>query len=196
MKKLLLFTILAVFSFSVNGQNQGDLNVGVKAGANIATFTGEATDDHDVSSLTSFNAGFLMRYFFIKSLAFQAELLYGGHGGKESFNNNLTTYRFASLFLPLMINYYISSFYFTGGPTLSYLLTAQVKSMGNTYNNLDYYKRFNIAIALGLGYMITNSIGFDARYNWGLNDINENSGGAALHNNILMFSLFFLFNQK
>lgn len=196
MKKLLLFAIIAVFSFSVNGQNQGDLDVGIKAGVNIATLSGDATDDQDVSSRTSFNAGFLMRYFFLKSMAFQAELLYGGHGGKETFNNNLTTYRFSSLFLPLMINYYISSFYLTAGPTLNYLLTAQIKSMGNTSSYIDNYKRFNFALAVGLGYMITNSIGFDARYNFGLNDIYENSGGAALHNNILMFSLFFLLNQK
>ena len=132
----------------------------------------------------------------MNNLAFQAELLYGGHGGKESFNNNLSTYRFASMFFPLLINYYISSFYITGGPTLSYLLTAQVKSMGNTTSYIDNYKRFNFALAFGLGYMITNSLGLDARYNFGLNDIHKNSGGAALRNNILMVSLFFLLNNR
>ena len=196
MKNLLMITIFLVFCFSVNGQKQGDTDIGIKAGANVSTLTGEATDDHDVSSRTAFNAGLLMRYFLLSNLAFQPELLYGGHGGKESFNNNLSTYRFSSLFLPLLFNYYISSFYLTGGPTLSYLLSAQVKSMGNTTNYIDNYKRFNFALAFGLGYMISNSFGLDARYNFGLNDINEQSGGAALKNNILMFSLFFLFNRK
>ena len=196
MKKLIFISLFSVCWYVSSGQTKGQTDVGVKAGANVATFAGEAAEDQDVSSRTAVNAGIIMRYFLMSNMAFQAELLYGGHGGKERFSNQLSTYRFASVFLPLLINYYIGNFFLTGGPTLSYLMTAQVKNSGGTFNHLDNYKRFNFALAFGLGYMLTNTFGIDARYNFGLNDILKNNTGAALHNNILMISIFLLLSRK
>jgi hypothetical protein len=190
MKRLLLVTTLGIFCFVCRAQKTGDVDFGVKAGVDIATFKGEGTNGADVNSRTSLNAGMFMRYFIATAVAFRPELFYGGHGAEEG----PVTYRFSSLFLPLLITYYLQSFYLLAGPQLSFLLTAQSKSPGGTDNIKEFYRTLNFSLVAGLGFMLGKRLGIDGRYNLGLGDIHK-TGNAAVQNSIFMISLMLLLGR-
>jgi hypothetical protein len=191
MRKFFLFLSLVSLCTLGQAQQTGDVDFGVKAGVDVSTFKGEGTNGSDVSSRTSINIGFLMQYFMASAIALRPELFYAGHGAKEGD----FTYRFSSVFVPLLLTYYISAFYLMAGPQISFLMAAQSKSPSGTSDIKDYYRAVNFALVGGLGYMLGKNFGIDARYNWGVGHIHKTST-AAVQNSIFMISLFWLFNRK
>src|SRR5580692_11570278 len=77
-KKLVLLVLAGSVLATANAQVQ----FGVKAGANIAGFTG--SDASGTSSLVSFNVGGLVKVPISDAFSFQPELVYSGEGAKES----------------------------------------------------------------------------------------------------------------
>jgi hypothetical protein len=188
MKKIVIALTLLIGCVSSRAQSPVDF--GIKAGVNIASFNGEGTNNSDVTSRTSMNAGAFMRYFISSGLVLRPELFYGGHGAKEGDN----TYRFSSIFLPVLISYYLSTFYLMAGPQLSYLITAQSKFPGGTSNVREFYNALNFSAVMCTGLMFGKRFGLDARYNLGIGDIYKNST-ASIHNTIFMIDLIMLFNK-
>lgn len=186
MKKLIFAILLSVFFMGVHAQQPVDF--GAKAGVNVSNVKGKGTDGYNVSSRTSFNAGLFMRYFIATAVAIRPELFYGGHGFEESG----VRHQFSSLFLPILFMYYLQSFYLMAGPQLSYLLSAHAKSSGGETNIRNSYNALNFALVAGLGYMLTSHLGIDARYVFGLGDIQKN-GTAAIQNSIFSLSLMWMF---
>jgi hypothetical protein len=188
MKKIAITLTILVSCIIAHSQNAVDF--GVKAGVNIASFDGEGTNNSNIESRTSLNAGVFMRYFISSAVVLRPELFYGGHGAREGDN----TYRFSSLFLPVLISYYLSTFYLMAGPQLNYLLTAESKFPGGTTNVRDSYKALNFSAVMGVGLMFGKRFGLDARYNLGIGNIYKNNT-ASIHNTIFMISLMLLFNR-
>ena len=192
MKKIFFLLAVSFFCLVAGAQsNQGDINYGVKGGVNLAKFKGENTGNSE--NRTSFNAGVLMRYHLLQTLALHAELFYGGHGGKEG---SAYEYRFASLFLPIMAAYYFSTFYLATGPQLCYLLSAKQKYNDTESDIKRDYRSANFAWVFGLGYMLSRSIGLDARYSLGLGNIHKDSNLSNVQHSIFMISLVFMLSAK
>ena len=108
MKKLLIFTVIAIFGFSsINAQN---VNFGAKAGVNFATITGDMVDSFD--SRTAFHVGFVAEIVISETFSFQPELLYSAQGadyseeGFEAFEGTVTL---DYLNVPLMAKFYVGA---------------------------------------------------------------------------------------
>ena len=192
MKKIVFLLAASFFCFIAGAQSsQGDINYGVKAGVDLAKFKGENTGNSE--NRTSFNAGVLMRYHILQNIALHAELFYGGHGGREG---SAYEYRFASLFLPVMAAYYFSTFYLATGPQLSYLLSAKQEYNGDESDIKSNYRSANFAWVFGLGYMLSRSIGLDARYSLGIGNIHKDNNFSNVQHSIFMISLVFMLSAK
>jgi hypothetical protein len=68
MKRLLLFTILAIST--INFTQAQEINFGIKGGANLASITGDETDE--LNGLTSFHAGVLAEILISDKFGFPA----------------------------------------------------------------------------------------------------------------------------
>ena len=193
MKKIIFVLVLVFASVFASAQaKQGDVNFGVTGGANLSNFKGEGTDNVDYGSRTALMAGALMRYHITQMLGLQIALAYGGHGAEYQS----AKYKFSSLFLPIMATYFISSFYLQTGPQLGFLLGAKQEFNGNEHDIKDSYRSLHFAWLLGLGYMITQNLGLEARYNFGIGSMLEDGNHPSISNSIFTIGLVYLLSVK
>jgi hypothetical protein len=192
MKKSIILMCFLVFAFVlVNAQNT-DIIFGAKAGLNLASISGDDTDDFD--SRTSFHAGAMAEFKISEKFSFQPELLYSGQGAKFENSESGEFGSFSEeveinldyLNIPLMAKYYITEgFSLEAGPQVGFLLSAKEKYEYNerfgdeTFSESgeedikDFVKNVDFGLSFGLGYKLQNGLNFSARYYLGLSDIND-----------------------
>jgi opacity protein-like surface antigen len=169
MKKIIL-TMAAVFALTfANAQGKksgGDdsMKFGVKAGYTSSNFTG------DVSG-TQANGGFyvggLVDFSVSEKFHVQPELLYSIEGAKDAKLNYLR--------IPIMAKYYVADgLSLQAGPELAF-------KAGGDDTVKDSAKSMDYGLGIGAGYELTNGLMFDARYNLGLNNI-DNTGFGTVKN--------------
>ena len=172
MKKIIL-TVAAVFALTfANAQDKkkssGDsdeMKFGVKAGYTSSNFTG------DISG-TQANGGFyiggLVDFAVSGKFHVQPELLYSIEGAKDLKLNYLR--------IPIMAKYYVAEgFSLQAGPEIA------IKAGGdNTIK--DQAKSLDYGLGFGAGYELSSGLMFDARYNLGLNNINNTGSGGTVKN--------------
>jgi hypothetical protein len=196
MKRLILL-IPAVFSlFFTNAQ----LQLGVKGGLNLTTFTGN--DAQMAKMRTGFNAGGLAAFSITDMLSVQAEVQYSAQGANYnadsiSMSGNINS---GYLNIPVLIKYnHSSGFFIETGPQIGLLLSSKAKSGGTSVDVKSSFKSTDFSWVFGLGFLTSANIGIDARYNLGLSNIEK--GGmystGTLKNSVIQISLFYLFvNQN
>ena len=216
MKKVFLAAILGL-SFGIANAQQ--VRFGVKAGLNLATFSGDAVGS-DVKMKAGLHAGGLVEIKFTDKLALQPELLFSmqgaeivdkgdnGTGGtfKDEYKRNLTY-----LNVPILLKFYpVNSFFLEGGPQVGFLVDAKSKNVFTDTNGTattivstesdvkDNYKSTDFSFNVGLGYDFTQNLFASARYNIGLSNINDLKGAFGIYeidrkNSVLSFSLGYKF---
>ncbi|MCG8474823.1 MAG: PorT family protein [Cytophagales bacterium] len=181
MKKLLIFFTLSFLLANVQANAQ-KTNFGIKGGFNISKMHASA-DGEGQGSISSDSRIHIALGLYsqaqistnIPNLFFQTELLLsleGGNGANEEMNTTFIN-------LPLLIKYYLQEnkgFYLEAGPQFSFLLSTEMKANGESYDLTDEMNRFNLGLSFGLGYELSNGIGFDGRYNLGLTRLNKDDG--------------------
>jgi len=188
MKKVFLAAI-AIGTFGI-AQAQ-DLKFGVKAGANLATLTGDAVAD-DVKMQVGFNVGGLMEIKFTDMLALQPELLFSMQGAKttDTENDGITSYRDESkvnlsyINVPVMLKLYpVKGFFLEAGPQVGFLVSAKSKDEStattggivtteSTETDIKgNLKTVDFAFNAGLGYDFTENLFINARYSIGLTNV-------------------------
>lgn len=177
MKKLALSVLLIVIVSTLYAQEKEvqdkKIIFGVKAGLNVSTVYG----DLDYNPNIGFYIGGLADFVISKKIHIQQELLYSMEGFKDS--------RIGYLRLPIMAKYYISKkFNVQLGATTGLKTNA---------NNSDGIKSLDIGPALGCSYELPKGLTFDFRYNVGLNNINNVSGGSEFKNSALQLGIGFRF---
>jgi opacity protein-like surface antigen len=215
--KRILISAIAIFTFGI--ANAQDVKFGVKAGLNLATFSGDAVGE-DVTMKAGFHAGGLVELKFTDKLSLQPEILFSQEGAKivqkgfdgtvtytDEFKRNLSYVN-----IPVMLKYYpVGGFYLEGGPQAGFLISAKSKNESTETDldgNLsrfssetdvkDEYKSVDFAFNLGLGYDFTPNWFAGARYNIGLSNINDLTGPLAIYevdrkNSVLSFSVGYKF---
>jgi hypothetical protein len=212
MKKLLLFAAVAVFGFIMNAQ---EVRFGAKAGLNLASLSGDDTDDLD--GITSFHVGGVAEIMFSDKFSFQPELLYSAQGAKyeESESEAGFTYNYEEklklgyINVPLMAKYYVAEgFSIEAGPQVGFLISAKAEweetLTGEGVNETDsgdedikdFVKGIDFGVNLGFGYRMESGLNFAARYNLGLSNINDGEGSDdySQQNNVIQFSVGYFFN--
>ncbi len=207
MKKLLIFTVIALIGFvPVNAQ---DINFGAKAGVNFASITGDDTDG--LSSRTSIHAGLVAEIVISEKFSFQPELLYSSQGAdyKESEGYD-GSYQLDYLNIPLMAKFYVGDgFSLEAGPQVGFCMSANEdftfssvgqksvaqKSVAEKEDISEFVKDFDFGINVGVGYKMESGLNFGARYSLGLANIwdGEESDDFTNHNSVMQVFLGFFF---
>ncbi|TXE09305.1 PorT family protein [Gelidibacter salicanalis] len=158
-------TLVTVIGMIMVAQAQQDIQFGVKGGLNIASIYG--ADAGDAQARTSFHGGIMIEIPVFEKLSFQPELLYTSLGTKEDDNSEL---RLDYLTLPMMVKYYVAdNFSLEIGPQIGILLSAESKVEGEGEGDAkEFFKDFDAALNLGIGYKFDNGLNLGARYNLGL----------------------------
>jgi hypothetical protein len=202
MKKLAL-VLLAGFSFAT-AANAQSIQFGVKAGANLANVSGSGTQGVSTSTLVSFNGGVFLGLGFTDNLFLQPELVYSGQGFKETVTYSGTTYTGTQtegyFNVPILVKYKLPvGLYFETGPQVGILISAKAKSGGASQDDKAQFKSTDFAWAVGAGFQIpATQLGIDVRYNIGLANIADNSGGGSgsVKNGVFQVGLtYVLFNS-
>lgn len=186
MKKLLLFTAVAMFTFAA-AQSQ-ELRIGAKAGVNFASIGGDDTEDLD--GRTSFHLGALVEIPITEKFAVQPEILYSSMGAKEEYTESPfdapisyeAKLKLDYISIPIMAKYYvIEGLSIEAGPQFGILVSAKAETESTIFGETesfdldvkDSFKTLDIGLGLGAGYRLNNGIFFSARYVLGFMNIAE-----------------------
>ncbi|TDW47327.1 outer membrane protein with beta-barrel domain [Flavobacterium sp. 270] len=186
MKKILLAAVLFLAtSATIQAQL---LKIGVKAGVNFASQTGDASLNgvaFDKDGITSYHAGLVAEVKLLEKFSIQPELLYSTQGATyknavQDFKNEL-----GYISIPVMAKIYMTkSLSLEVGPQASFLVSEK--------NNFDVKdaETFEFGVNAGLGLKITEGIFVQARYGLGLTEASKN---ADVKNSVVQLSAGFMF---
>ena len=192
MKKLI---ILAATLFLLSNVKAQDVHFGIKAGLNASSLN--YNNNSDMQSKIGFNAGILAHiHTSSKMWAIQPELYYSSEGAKSKSNSNKSL-NLGYLNLPVLIQYmFDNGFRLEAGPQVGFLMNAKSK-VGNTSTDIkDNMQSAVFSIPVGVGYLTTGGLGFDARYNFGISNINKSDRGPKVHSNVFQFDVFYQFSSS
>ena len=207
MKKL--FTLLFVFSvFSVMSYAQ--MQLGVKAGLNLANLSGD--DISDTDARTGFAGGLFFMYQFNDMFAIQPEAYYTMKGATDKGTIEGFTYeaemKLDYIEIPLLLKFLIpikdsgvrpSIF---AGPSIGFNMSAKskIEAGGQTFEEdiEDVASTdFGLVFGGGIGFPVGNGeLGLDIRYILGLSTIDDSAEKADIKNSVINFNLYYGFSLK
>lgn len=182
MKKIILAAVLFMAtSATIQAQL---LKIGVKAGVNFASQTGDAFPNQNIDKegITNFHAGLVAEIKLLEKFSIQPELLYSTQGASYKFKdvNQEVKNDLGYISIPVMAKIYLSkSFSLEVGPQAQFLVSDKDNvRLGDT-------KTFDFGLNAGLGLKLTESIFVQARYGIGLT---EASKDADVRNSVIQLS--------
>jgi len=191
MKKTLIIaaSLLLFGGYSSKAQ----VHFGIKAGMNASSLNYEGNTD--MQSKIGFNAGVLAHIHSNNSQwALQPELYYSAEGAKYKSNSD-ESLNLGYLNLPVLVQYmFDNGFRIEAGPQVGFLLSAKSKDNNGSIDVKDGYKGTTFSVPVGVGYLTHSGLGFDARYNFGISNIVDNSG-PKVKSNVFQFGLFYQFSD-
>ncbi|HUQ96435.1 MAG TPA: porin family protein, partial [Chitinophagaceae bacterium] len=188
---------------------------GIKGGVNMAMLSAKefvASAKPETNNKTSYYAGAFVNIPLGAMLKLQPELVFSSQGSKMQETVTTTggsrTFNYEEdldyLNLPVMFQLQTpGGFVVETGPQFSYLIDAKQKGTSpiSTSNETDldpYRDNFDIAWAVGVGYISRIGLGINARYNYGIrNIVQENDVNIGeLRNRVLQFGLSYQFGAN
>jgi hypothetical protein len=171
MKKL-AFVLLAGFSFATA---HAQFAFGIKGGANISNVNG--SDVTNTNSVVGFNAGAYLKLPLTHHLSLQPEVLYSGQGFKQSSSGVTATYNENYINVPVLLKYtHFTGVFIETGPQVGFLASAKASAQGVSVDYKKYYNSSDFSWVIGVGVKIpATPISLDARYNFGLSNIENNA---------------------
>lgn len=191
MKKLFMIVLSVMTINAVQAQTR----IGVKAGANFATF--EGSDVEDAKMRTSINAGLFANFAFSEMLSLQPEVLYSGQGAKYTVFGTEITAKLDYINIPILLQFNASGFYAEIGPQLGILMSSSVEGGGISIETDDLYKSTDIGAGIGLGFKLDSGFGAGVRYTMGLTSIDDTAGDEAdVKNAVITVGLHYAFGGE
>ncbi len=190
MKKAIIF--VASLFLLINAKSQ-DVHFGVKGGVNVSQL--HFKDNISSESKVGIHLGVLAHiHTSSKTWAIQPELLYSMEGAKNVDNSGID-YNLNYINVPVLLQYmFENGFRLEGGPQIGFLLSANTKGNGVTVDDKGY-KSTAFSIPLGVGYLTSSGWGLDARYVFGLSDINDLHNGETIQSNVFQLGIFYQFSD-
>ena len=207
MKKIILFTVLAIFCFMANAQDEptksSDISFGLKGGLNFSLITGDDTDNLD--GRVAFHVGAVAEFPISEKFSVQPELLYSAQGDKGAFDGMDIKFKMDYLNLPVMAKYYAAQgLSLEAGPQIGFLLSAKAEGGGVSLDIKDLFKSIDFGLGFGLGYKLENGLNFSGRYNVGISNFVDSDGSlldepiytgdSKNYHNVFQLSIGYLFN--
>jgi hypothetical protein len=172
----------------VLAQGGGGGAFGMKGGINISSLGGN--DSQLGSAKFGLHAGFYYAVRISDRIAFQPELVFSQQGYQinDAFTNAFAV-NYNYLNLPLIAKIYVAD-----GTSVQL-----VPQLGYLLNSVELYpiKKFDVALALGLGYEMESGLNFGLRYNLGLINTIANSPNLNLSstNRVFQVSIGYTFGN-
>lgn len=191
MKKTIFF--IAALFLMISAKSQG-VHFGVKAGLNASSLN-SSPSDKDMQSKIGFNAGLLAHIHSGNQFwAFQPELYYSDEGAKSKENSD-NKLNLGYLNVPVLIQYmFDNGFRLEAGPQVGFLMSGKSKIGDNSTDVKDNLNGAVFSIPVGVGYLTSTGLGFDARYNFGVSNIYKEST-TKVHSNVFQFDVFYQFSH-
>lgn len=191
MKKIILLAATFLALVSVKAQ----VHFGLKGGMNASSLNFTPANS-DLETKIGFNAGILAHIHTSNpQWAVQPELYYSLEGAKSKSNNDAKL-NLGYLNLPVLLQYmFDNGFRIEAGPQLGFLISAKSKLNSTSVDVKDNYKTASFSVPVGVGYLTSSGLGFDARYNFGISDINNSSNDTKIHSNVFQFGIFYQFSD-
>ena len=185
MKKTAIFAGSFLILFTATAQQA---HFGLKGGVNISQLHFNNNTQSD--SKVGVHLGILAHIHASKTWAVQPELLYSLEGAQKVGNSGIN-YNLNYLNVPVLLQYmFDNGFRLEGGPQIGFLLNAKRKAGDVTVDD-DGFKTTAFSIPLGVGYLTSSGVGLDARYVFGLSNINDSENGPIIQSNVFQLGLFY-----
>jgi len=182
------FVLVFCLSSVIYGQKQSHV---IKAGLNFATINSESDA---FTSRISFHAGFGIESELSDTFSLAPEVLFSSQGAKTK-NSSQQELRLNYVNLPIMFRFYPDGgFFIEAGPQAGILVSARQSSNGSSDSNVANIKGQDYGFNLGMGFKSKAIIGINARYYFGLRDINDYEYGEKTKNGVFQISLNFYLN--
>ncbi|TWI84940.1 outer membrane protein with beta-barrel domain [Lacibacter cauensis] len=186
------FIISGAFLFmagSVLAQHS-NVHVGLKGGLNISNIASSPNAGFDAKA--GFHAGGLAHIHLNKQWAIQPEIMYSGQGAQS---NDVKT-RLHYVNVPVQLQYMFDrGFRIQTGPQLGMLAAANVQQGDVKTNVKSSFKTAELGWTIGASYVGESGLGVDARYNYGITNINDASS-VNLYNRNVQVGVFYVFKHK
>ena len=180
--------VIVLFFLLLNAKAQ-QVHFGIKGGVNISDLNFE--DNTSTNSKAGVNIGVLAHIHASKTWAIQPELFYSQEGATRNVGDSKITYNLNYLNVPVLLQYmFDNGFRLEGGPQIGFLLNAKTKTGDITVTN-NGFQSTAVSIPLGVGYLTSSGFGLDARYVFGLSNINDNENGHAIQSNVFQLGFFY-----
>lgn len=216
MKKI-IYLLVILFTYSI--ANAQDISFGLKAGVNYGKIKSSESAENDYNNpVLGPLFGIVADIPIDEKFSVQPELLYFPAGYFFDYSADGFTSEYKGklnyLSIPIMGKYEVKDgFYLEAGPYISYLLSATEDvetDFGEEYliksseseDVKEYFKSIDFGLGIGAGYEMESGLYFNARYIFGLADINNQDmteykfyHSSQVNNNFFMMTLgFFWYN--
>ena len=186
MKKVSIVIVLFFFLLNLKAKKP---HFGIKGGVNISDLNFD--DNTSTNSKAGVNIGVLAHIHTSKTWAIQPELFYSQEGASRNVGDSKITYNLNYLNVPVLLQYmFDNGFRLEGGPQIGFLLNAKTKTGDITVTNTSFQSAA-VSIPLGAGYLTSSGFGLDARYVFGLSNINDNENGRTIQSNVFQLGIFY-----
>lgn len=193
MKKISLFSLALLFASVLFAQKT---TIGLKAGMNVASLSN--SNGTNMGSRLGLHAGLLAHIHLNPSWAIQPEVVYSSQGAKYTISDGEHQLALNYINIPLQFQYMFSNgFRLQTGPQVGFLASVKDERR-NTETGIftsEDFKTVDFSWSAGLGYLSYSGLGVDARYNFGISNIN-NAGTNVLRNNVFQLGLFYMLNSN
>lgn len=166
MKRISIILMLLISAFTF-GQ---ELDLGIKAGVNFSNIS----DAQGLNNKTGFQAGVFAGIKFNDNFGVQADILYSQQGAEFDAGKFDLTY----VNVPIVLKIYvIKGLNLQAGPQFGFLVKDEVR-----FDLIDFAGELDndttdISAIAGAGYDLPFGLRVDARYNFGLKDVNNKVEG-------------------
>ncbi len=170
-------------------------NFGIKGGLNVYSIYND--NNAATNSKVGFHLGLISHIHLANQFALQPELIFSTQGAQFTNDGTTTKLNLNYVNVPLLFQYmYDNGFRLQAGPQLGFLVNAKSETNATSTDVKNNYKGFELAFGIGASYIHPpTGFGVDARYNFGLNNIND-SGSVNSYNRGLQVGVFYLFKHK
>jgi hypothetical protein len=194
MKQLMFIAVVLLCAQVTMAQRKATTHFGIKAGVNLANLKIENASDGD--HRVGFHVGGLAHIHIARQFAIQPELVFSTQGRRQTINNVEYQTNLSYINVPVLAQYMTGSgFRLQTGPQLGFLVDAESGVEGSEVNVDKNYDALDISWAIGASYLTKSGLGFDARYNIGLRDIND-LNNVDIRNRVWQIGLFYQFMHK
>jgi len=219
--KIILSCVILSISHNTTSQTQNDtsnkIKFSPKIGLTIANHKIKSTIDgldNDRKTILGFLVGIGANKPINEKLSIESGFYIVQKGsksteeGEEDFNYS-DELRMLYVDVPIFAKYKLDdqeeSLTFYGGLQPSYLLNAKLTTIMNDFETsetvTDNYKKFDIAVSIGVGYFFNNRFSIHFHYNYGLIDINKKSDQVENNyfetfNRVIKFSIAYKLGER